>query len=175
MHGLQGAAALIGCVLATSLTPSAPARAGAASRSAAADEVGLVGTWRLVRFEDTGADGKVTRRFGEHPLGYFVYDPTGHLSIQIMRNPPIAPFAAATPSEAELREANRAYLAYFGTYRVDKAKGVLHHVIEGATNPSYVANPDQVRPYRLQGDTLIIEIRDPKAGTYQYRELQRVR
>lgn len=154
------------------LSPPATAQT---SSAAAKDEPGLVGTWRLLRFEDTAADGTVTRRFGDHPLGYFIYDATGHLSIQVMRNPPIAPFAATPPSEAELREANRAYLAYFGTWRVDRAKGVLHHLIEGATNPSYLVNRDQVRPYRLQGDTLIIEIRDPKAGTYQYRELTRVK
>ena len=166
-------AALACSVLVASVAPPAGARTG--SVGAAADEPGLVGTWRLVRFEDTAADGTVTRRFGEHPFGYFVYDPTGHLSVQIMRNPPVAPFASATAGESELREASRAYLAYFGTYRVDKARGLLHHVIEGAANPGYLAHPDQVRPYRLQGDTLIIEIRNPKAGTYQYRELHRVK
>ncbi|MEI8298322.1 MAG: lipocalin-like domain-containing protein [Pseudomonadota bacterium] len=39
----------------------------------------LVGTWRIVRFVDTDAHGKVTYLFGEHPSGYIVYDPTGHL------------------------------------------------------------------------------------------------
>jgi hypothetical protein len=87
---------------------------------------------------------------------------------QSRRSPPRSP-------RSELRDANRAYLAYFGAYRVDKASDVLHHPIEGAINPRYVANPNQVRPYRLQGDTLIIEIGDPKSGTYQYRELHRVR
>jgi len=167
--------AVVSCFLAATFAPPGVARAETGSTAAAADEPGLIGTWRVVRFEDTTADGKVSRRFGEHPLGYFVYDPTGHLSVQVMRNPPIAPFASATPTEAELREANRAFLAYFGTYRVDKARHVLHHIVEGGANPGYVANPDQVRPYRLQGDTLIIEISDPKAGTYQYRELHRVR
>ncbi|HEY3948036.1 lipocalin-like domain-containing protein [Phenylobacterium sp.] len=153
----------------------AMAAAAAPPAGAATAEPGLVGAWRLVRFEDTAADGKVSYPFGEHPLGYFVYDPTGHLSVQVMRNPPIAPFAQAPPSEAEVRGAYGAYLAYFGTWRVDKAAHVLHHVIEGALNPRYLVNPDQTRPYRLAGDTLVIEINDPKTGRRQYRELQRVR
>jgi hypothetical protein len=171
------AAAALCCSIAADMAPlaSAHAETGASTR-AAAGEPGLVGTWRLVRFEDTSSDGKVSYPFGEHPFGYFVYDPTGHLSVQIMRNPPIPPFASSPASEAEVRAANGAYLAYFGTYRVDKAKQVLHHIVEGALNPSYVADPDQARPYRLQGDTLIIEVSDPKAGVHKwYRELRRVK
>jgi hypothetical protein len=37
----------------------------------------LIGTWRLVEFADLGMDGKWQYWFGEHPRGYFVYDPTG--------------------------------------------------------------------------------------------------
>src|SRR5258708_34601956 len=45
----------------------------------------LVGTWRLVRFVKTDTSGSMTYPYGERPVGYFVYDPTGHLSVQIMR------------------------------------------------------------------------------------------
>lgn len=55
----------------------------------------LIGTWRVVEFADLDADGKWQCRFGEHPRGYFVYDETGHVHIQIMRVPPLAPFAEA--------------------------------------------------------------------------------
>ena len=171
---LVGAALVCALTLGTAPLASARAAPGPATR-AAADEPGLIGTWRLVRDEDTSADGKVSYRFGEHPLGYFVYDPTGHLSVQIMRNPPIAPFASSSPTETEIRNANAAYAAYFGTYRVDKANHVLHHIVEGSLDPSYVANPDQLRPYRLHGDTLVIELSDPKTGAHKYRELHRVK
>jgi hypothetical protein len=43
----------------------------------------IVGTWKLVRYEDRSADGTPHYPFGEKPLGYFVYDSTGHLSVQI--------------------------------------------------------------------------------------------
>lgn len=94
-----------------------------------------------------------------------------------MRNPPLPPFAsgdADTATDAEKVQSYGAYVGYFGTYRVDKAKRVLHHQVEGALDTTY-PNTDQLRPYRLSGDTLIIELDDPKDGTHYYRELHRVR
>ena len=167
---IAAAAALI---FASSPALSAPAH----NPAAAAGEPGLVGTWRLVRFEDKPKGGKVDKPFGEHPLGYFVYDRTGHLSINVMRNPPLPPLASGDEdkaTDAEKVQAYDAYVAYFGTYRVDKAKHVLHHQVEGALNATYT-NTDQLRPYRLSGDTLIIELDDPKDGSHHYRELHRVR
>lgn len=143
----------------------------------AAGEPGLIGTWRLVRFETRSKDGKIGYEYGQHPLGYFVYDTTGHLSVQIMRNPPLPPLAsgdADKSSNAEKVQAFDAYVGYFGTYRVDQAKHVLHHQVEGSLNPTYT-NTDQLRPYRLSGDILIIEVDDPENGDHYYRELHRVR
>jgi hypothetical protein len=153
--------------------------AGSAPRRAVAGitEPGLVGTWRLVRFENRARDGSVARPYGEHPRGYFVYDPTGHLSIHIMRNPPLPPFASRDEdkaSDVEKANAYGAYVGYFGTYRVDRIHHVLHHVVEGALNPAYTGT-DQLRPYRLKGDILVIEADDPGDGTHYYRELHRVR
>src|SRR5580704_2358694 len=56
----------------------------------------VIGTWRLVEFADLDKDGKWQQRFGETPRGYFVYDPTGHVHIQIMKAPPLAPFLKQT-------------------------------------------------------------------------------
>ena len=48
----------------------------------AATSADLVGTWRLVSFEDV-EDGKIIRPFGEKPVGLFVYTADGHVIIQI--------------------------------------------------------------------------------------------
>jgi hypothetical protein len=170
--------ALMLATLIVSPVVSAPVTAATSPNpAAAAGEPGLIGTWRLARFEHRSRDGKIDKPYGEHPLGYFVYDQTGHLSIHIMRNPPLPPFAsgdADTATDAEKVQAFGAYIAVFGTYRVDKAKHVLHHQVEGALDTTYT-NTDQLRPYRLSGDTLIIENDDPKDGAHSYRELHRVR
>ncbi|MGA7634652.1 MAG: lipocalin-like domain-containing protein, partial [Terriglobales bacterium] len=55
----------------------------------------LIGTWRVVEFADLDKDGKWQHRFGEHPQGYIVYDATGHVHVQIMKVPPLAPFPEA--------------------------------------------------------------------------------
>ena len=148
--------------------PSAAFAAGLAEK--------LVGTWRIVRFIDTDARGKVTYLFGENPRGYIVYDPTGHLSVQIMRMPARSPFAAGDDdkgTDAEVRAAYDGYAAYFGTYRVDEAHSVVTHVVEGSLKPSYTGT-DQPRPFKLDGDVLVIQGRD-KDGSSYVRELHRVK
>jgi hypothetical protein len=162
-----------------SISPVAFAPATAAKRmepAVAVEEPGLIGTWRLVRFENRSQDGKIDQPYGEHPLGYFVYDQTGHLSIHIMRNPPPPPLASGhkdTATDAEKIQAYGAYTGYFGTFRVDKGKHVLHHQVEGALDTTYT-NTDQLRPYRLIGDVLIIAADRPDGSSF-YRELHRVR
>jgi hypothetical protein len=136
----------------------------------------LVGTWRVVRFVDADPSGKVTYPFGEKPRGYIVYDPTGHLSVQLMRMPAQPTFAAGDDdkaTDAELRAAYDGFVAYFGTYRVDEVNSVVIHVVEGSLKPSYTGT-DQPRPFKLDGDVLIINVRD-KDGSSGIREFHRVK
>jgi hypothetical protein len=135
----------------------------------------LIGTWRLVEYADLDKDGKWQYWYGQHPRGYFVYDATGHVHIQIMRVPLLAPFPEANwdigklPSPEHALAAYNAYLAYFGTYTVDAKKHVVIQHVEGSMAPDYT-DTDQPRPFKLEGDRL--EISDGK--TYR-RVLQRVR
>jgi hypothetical protein len=117
----------------------------------------LVGTWRIVRFVDTDPSGKVT-----YLRGYIVYDPTGHLSVQIMRMLAQPTFAAGDDdkgTDAKVRAVYDGFVAYFGTYRVDEANSVVTHVVEGSLKPSYTGT-EQPRPFKLDGDVLIIKVRD---------------
>ena len=164
-------AAMASALIGFGLLVSAPCGAGAPDRTN-----GLIGTWRLVRYFDTDASGNVSYPFGKKPMGYFIYDPTGHLSVQIMRVPATPNFASGADdrgTDAEVRAAYDGYLAYFGTYRIDQAKGVVTHVVEGSLKPSYTGT-DQPRPFRLEGDTLIIGGRQQDGSSY-FRELHRVK
>ena len=134
----------------------------------------LIGTWRVVEMIDTDRAGQARHPYGEHPLGYIVYDATGHLHVQVMRTPATPPFAAGDQngSEQELRAAYDGYVAYFGTYRVDEANSTVTHQVQGSLMPSYTGT-DQPRPIKLKGDELIIEsVTD--AGRF-YRRLKKVR
>src|SRR5271167_1535257 len=101
----------------------------------------IIGTWRLVEFADLDKDGKWQYWYGEHPRGYFVYDATGHVHVQIMKVPPLAPFsesnfdAGKMPSPEHALAAYTTYLAYFGTYAVDTKKHVVTIHVEGSLAP----------------------------------------
>lgn len=141
----------------------------------------LVGAWRLVSFEDV-ENGKTIREFGDKPLGLFIYTADGHVAIQIANpaNPRcVAPSkrsgpggkvdqTVATCSPDQARALLDGYVAYWGTYTVDVAAGVvIHHVVSDISN-GYTGT-DQRRPFRLEGDRLVIG--DGKTWT---RVLERV-
>lgn len=173
---LRRTALVASVVLATAAAAQAPATQTPAQAAAIATQIGLLGSWSLVRFEDTDTNGVVVKPFGDHPRGLFVYDATGHVSINIARNPAAAPFASGDDdkgSDAELRAAFDGYVAYFGTYRVDPVRHVVTHVVTASLQPSYTGT-DQLRPYRLTGDVLVIGGPRPDGSSY-YRELHRLR
>ncbi len=115
----------------------------------------LTGTWKLVSAEDkdpnTGKWKKYT--FGNPPSGYFIYDATGHASVQIMTTPPVKIATPDSPTPDEALEIFNGYIAYYGTYTVDESN--ISVQVEGALDPTQVGS-NQVRPYELKGDRLII-------------------
>jgi hypothetical protein len=145
------------------------------TRLSAEKKQALIGTWRLLEVADLDEDGKWIYRFGEHPKGYFVYDATGHVHIQIMRDPPLAPFPEANsvkrdpPTAEHALAAYNAYVAYFGTYTIDADEHVVTHHVEGSLMPEFTQTA-QPRPFKLEGDRL--EIGDGKTWR---RVLERVR
>ena len=114
----------------------------------------LTGTWKLVSAEDRTPPGPwIPYTFGNPPSGYFIFDQTGHASVQIMTTPPQKIATPDNPTQAEALAIFNAYIAYYGTYTVDESNVTVQ--VEGAWDPSQVGTP-QARPYELRGDTLII-------------------
>ena len=145
-----GTAAAHPSVAAIKLGPSAKPSPAEVSDSS------LVGVWRVVKFCRDDPSGRLYEPYGPNPTGLFVYAPTGQLSIQMMRTPPVGPFAAGDdrPTDAERGQLFSSYLGYYGTYTVTSDSTVVHHVV-GGTIPSYTGT-DQERVYRIRGDTLTI-------------------
>jgi len=145
----------------------------------------LVGTWRLVQFEDVenaagmrDPAGQPVSRYGEKPLGLFIYTADGYVAIQIanIANPKCVfkvderdhlDVPVCTPEQRE--SLLNGYIAYWGTYTVDLAAGVVVHHVTSDLGIGY-AGTDQRRPFRLQGDRLVLG--DGKTWT---RVLERVR
>jgi hypothetical protein len=126
----------------TLLTTSLVAAQAPSSNAAIAKR--LAGAWEMVSFETIAADG--TRRPGAYDRGQITYDASGRMSAQLMSS---ANKADAAPQTDEARAAAyRRYLGYYGPFVVDEAKGIVTHIVEGSSNPSWVGSR-QVRYYEL--------------------------
>lgn len=122
----------------------------------------FVGSWTLVSYELRRPSGAVETPMGNRPLGRILYLKNGQMSAQVMGSA-IHLLANADPDEATPNEASRAwrnYVGYWGTYRVDRAAGVVIHSVEGAWFPNWVGQK-QVRQYRFAGDRLTLEADSP--------------
>lgn len=127
----------------------------------------LVGMWRVVRFCDEDSTGAMVDPLGPNPIGYFIYTPTGELSIQVMRTPVSGPLISDSAPLKNLDELDSYYFGYFGTYTITSDTTVVHHVL-GGTAANYIGT-DQYRTYHVRGDTLSIG-----APPYPCRVLLRV-
>jgi len=119
----------------------------------------LVGTWKLVSIEDTSQDGTVhpSTQFGPHPHGFLMYEADGHMCATIVNGDRPAWKDTHKPTDAEKIAYYDTLIAYCGTFRLDSATSTVTHYPEIAWLPSYVGSA-QPRPFRLEGDKLIITV-----------------
>src|SRR5690348_5230569 len=85
----------------------------------AAQQPAIIGTWLLEGIVDSLPDHSVTYWMGRRPTGAIIYDATGHVAVQYVRDPPPR-FArgASHATPTELRDAYDGYYAYFGRYEL---------------------------------------------------------
>jgi hypothetical protein len=118
----------------------------------------LVGTWRLISWENRSLDGEVSHPLGEDASGYIAYNEDGYVFVAIMRAGR-RPFAAedllsGTPEEKA--RAAETYVSYCGRY-VFHGETVTHHV-ELSLFPNW-AGVAQERLVKINGDRLTLSTR----------------
>jgi hypothetical protein len=127
----------------------------------------LNGTWRLVSAEDVHPDGSSQPfpEYGPHPIGYLMYDSTGHMCVTLANPNPPHWADPAKPTDAERALTHRGMEAYCGTYEVREKEGQVIHRPEVAEWPHYIGS-DQVRNFRFEGDRLILSLEEtiPNGG-----------
>jgi hypothetical protein len=159
----RGLAAVLAVVTTTAVT-------GGRSKSPASNS--LAGTWKVISVDSRrDVQSEWQPEYGATPRGYFMYDTTGHFSLQFCECPKGYAFASRddkAPTSDEAKNVYLNYLAYFGTYTVDWKQSIVTHHVEGSLMPGYNLT-DQERPFVLDGDRL--EIGD---GRTWRRVLQRV-
>lgn len=112
----------------------------------------LVGSWSLEKFVDTPEGGEPVFAFGHQPSGLFVFTPDGHVSISLMRNPPVSQSRADPDPDACVPDW---YCSYFGTYEHEPASGSWVTHVTGGNISNYLGT-DQRRRFRIEGDRMII-------------------
>jgi hypothetical protein len=117
----------------------------------------LLGTWRLISAGTFRKDGTFEpfADYGPHPIGYLMYDTTGHMCVSLA-NPDHPHWAnPEKPTDAEKLHSYDVMFAYCGTYEVQEDKYRVVHRPEMASWPHYVGT-DQFRHYRFEADRLIL-------------------
>jgi Lipocalin-like domain len=147
----------------TLLAPMTTANADAVMPSRVAER--LVGGWSLVSRVTTTEDGKPLpdSSLSATPKGVLIYDRYGHVAAQLSR-----PGRTVETLGDECREAEKVkgtndtaqtilgYDAYFGTYTVDAAAGIVIHHLDSALFPGDIGK-DIKRQFSISGDTLTIK------------------
>ena len=113
----------------------------------------FTGTWRLLACEGRWSDGRITRPYGESPAGQLMYDGNGRFAGQIMarERPAFATGNLLKGSDHEVRAAFEGYVAYYGTYAIDAAEGLMVHQVEGSFFPNWVGE-QQIRVFEFTED-----------------------
>src|SRR6185295_7745971 len=116
------------------------------------------GAWRLIGFEEDGPDGETLYPYGRDAVGSLIYDSSGRMSVQIMRRDRESLSSDAWNSApAELiKTAIEGFTAFFGTYVVDEANGLVVHRVEGHVLPESVGKELQ-REFVFSGDVLTLK------------------
>jgi len=132
----------------------------------------LLGTWRLISIGTFRADGtfEPVPEYGPHPIGYLIYDTTGHMCVSLS-NPDHPHWAnAEKPTDAEKLRSYDVMFAYCGTYEVQEKERRVVHRPEMASWPHYVGT-DQFRRFRLEGDRLILSDKEtpPNGEPHEYQ------
>lgn len=135
----------------------------------------IVGTWTVVALDNI-VDGAKTQPQGPHPIGYFMFDRTGHSSTQIMR-PDMPKFASNNKNagtDAENRAVVQGMSSTFGTYTVDeKDYSITLHVI-GSMFPNW-AGTDQKRIVAFSGDEMALTAAAGPGGNPSMVRLKRLK
>ena len=121
----------------------------------------LLGTWKLQSFKTEYPDTRETKEpLGAHPTGYLSYGADCRMYAILAGEGRKLP-AAAFPTDAEKIALFDGMGAYAGTYTVE-GNTVTHHV-DVSWNEAWTGT-DQVRQFKIEGDTLQIRAHGLESG-----------
>jgi lipocalin-like protein len=118
----------------------------------------LFGTWKIVSVETVRPNGEsLIEWMGARPSGWIIYNDSGHMAVQLMRDPRpqfTVPGFRNAP-EPEKAAAFDGYYAYFGTYEINIEAGTITHHVLGSLRPNEVGRK-LTRQVKLEGGRLTL-------------------
>lgn len=149
--------ARVTCCIAVAITLSCSPAAPPPVTGTARDS--LIGTWRIVRYAVAATDStRDAFRIGNTPLGYLVYDATGHVFFQALRRSAMDSLRIGVTRNApktQLYDLTTGFTAYFGTFVVDSIDHTVRHRIEGELPPSS-SSMEHAKYFRVSRDSLML-------------------
>lgn len=132
---------------------------GTAPEATRAASSSIVGTWQVIEWWVRDAkSGDRQYPYGRQPAGYYVFDATGRMFVQVARAPTgsrLEPGRWRSLPADDLRQLLEHRLAYFGSYALDAARGLVSEHIESDLARELAGTTRDV-PYRLDGDRLLL-------------------
>lgn len=127
--------------------------------------VRLLGTWRLISAGTFRPDGLLEpyAEYGTDPIGYLMYDTTGHMCVSLSNRHHPRWADAEKPTDAERLRSYQAFFAYCGSYEVRENDRVVVHRPEVGSWPHYIGT-DQTRHFRFEGNRLILSDEETPPG-----------
>jgi hypothetical protein len=122
----------------------------------------LVGSWTLVSYDETLANGTKRQPFGANPKGILIFDAGGRYAAVRGRpdRPKFKSPGPLTETTEELGAAARDFAANFGTWLVSEADKTLTYHFEGALRPNGEGTDIKVS-VSLAGDELKFTATNP--------------
>jgi hypothetical protein len=129
-----------------------------APQSKKSDREQILGAWRLESRTVRKANGEilVDPVLGNQPIGRLFYDASGYMMLQMMRQERAQAISVpSNPQDARSPRIVLGYDAYFGTFEVNEAAGMITHHVEGSLFPEDLGKDFQ-RVFRIEGDTFTL-------------------
>jgi hypothetical protein len=126
----------------------------------------LIGSYKLISY--VSYDEKGTERPTNYTVGQISYDAAGRMSAQLMAKD--RPIAGRGASDAERAAAAAGYVAYFGRYEIDAARGVVTHHVEGSVSQGMVGQAmPRFYEFSPDGQTLYLMTKNGERVTGRLR------
>lgn len=123
----------------------------------------LLGTWRLVAVsEEEGGRVMPSPIYGARPVGYLMYDSTGHVCAQLINTARPRWKDDDVPTPEEARSAIVGFGGYCGRYEVHADDGYIVHFPEADIVPNEIGQALK-RSFALDGDRLQLKAIERRA------------